>query len=329
VNPSARVARRPSLQNLWVFDLAPRVESIQQEVIDGLSRPQKELPPKLFYDRRGAQLFNAICATAAYYPTRTENSILRESADEIARAVGAGSAIIEFGAGEMEKIRILLPSLRPSIYAAIDISRDQLLRASEALALEYRRMAVMAVIGDYQSELETELELPPHARRVVFFPGSTIGNFEPLQARDFLQRVRALVGHTGGVLIGVDLQKPVDILNLAYNDPEGHTAAFNLNLLTRLNRELGADFDLSAFVHRAFYNVEQNRIEMHLRSLRRQTVHLGTHVFEFDEGETIHTENSYKYTAQSFVQMAREVGFAQSRMWSDADRLFGVFFLHN
>jgi len=329
VNLPARVARRPSLQNLWVFDLAPRVESIQQEVIEGLGQPQKALPPKLFYDRRGAELFNAICTTAAYYPTRTENGILRENAGEIAGSVGTGSAIIEFGAGEMEKIRILLPSLRPSIYAPIDISRDQLLRASEALATEYRRVSVFAVIGDYQSELESELELPQQTRRVVFFPGSTIGNFEPEQARSFLQRSRTLVGERGGMLIGVDLQKPVDILNLAYNDPEGYTAAFNLNLLVRLNRELGANFDLSAFAHLAFYNVEQHRIEMHLRSLRRQRVRIGAHRFEFAEGETIHTENSYKYTAQSFTEMARAVGFSNSRMWTDPNRLFGVFFLHN
>lgn len=329
MSSSARVARNNTPRNLWLIDLAPRVESIQREVIQGLSQTRKQLPPKLFYDRRGAELFNAICATAAYYPTRTENEILRHAAPEIAQSVGEAACIIEFGAGEMEKIRLLLPNLRPSIYAGIDISRDQLLRTSASLAIDHPWLSVLAVVGDYHSELEAELKLPAQARRVVFFPGSTIGNFEPDQAREFLHRVRALVGSDGGLLIGVDLQKPVDILTLAYNDPEGQTAAFNLNVLTRLNRELGADFDLSGFVHEASYNTQCNRIEMHLRSLRTQQVRIADHVFEFARNETIHTESSYKYTPESFIDLAREAGFSASRMWTDPKRFFGVFFVHN
>ena len=325
----ARGALRTEPRNLWIVDLAPAAESILQEVHAGLSQPQKQLPPKLFYDRRGAALFTAICGTQAYYPTRTENAILDRRALEIAREIGAGAAIIEFGAGQIEKIRRLLPSLRPAIYAALDISRDQLLQASSRLALDCPWLAVIAVIGDYGSELESGLGLPAGARRVVFFPGSTIGNFEPEQAQAFLQRARALVSGTGGMLIGVDLQKPVQVLDLAYNDPEGYTAAFNLNLLARLNRELGSDFDLAAFEHHAFYNVARTRIEMHLRSLRAQRVRIGSRVFRFTAGETIHTENSYKYTPAGFGQMARAAGFRGSRMWTDPDRLFGVFFLHN
>jgi dimethylhistidine N-methyltransferase len=325
----ARGALRTEPRNLWIVDLAPAAESILQEVYAGLSQAQKQLPPKLFYDRRGAALFTAICDTPAYYPTRTENSILDRRALEIAREIGTGAVIIEFGAGQIEKIRRLLPSLRPAIYAALDISRDQLLQASSRLALDCPWLAVIAVIGDYGSELESGLGLPAGARRVVFFPGSTIGNFEPEQAQAFLQRARALVGGTGGVLIGVDLQKPVRVLDLAYNDPEGYTAAFNLNLLARLNRELGADFDLAAFEHHAFYNVARNRIEMHLRSLRAQRVRIGSRVFRFTAGETIHTENSYKYTPVAFGEMARAAGFRGNRMWTDPDRLFGVFFLHN
>jgi len=325
----ARAALQPQPGNLWIVDLAPGAESTLQEACDGLSQTQKRLPPKLFYDRRGAALFAAICGTQAYYPTRTENAILDRRAGEIAREIGPGSAIIEFGAGQVEKIRWLLPRLRPAVYAALDISREQLVQASERLALDYPWLAVVGVIGDYGSQLESELTLPTGARRVVFFPGSTIGNFEPEQARAFLRRARALVGSAGGVLIGVDLQKPVRVLDLAYNDPEGYTAAFNLNLLARLNRELGADFNLAAFEHKAFYNVARGRIEMHLRSLRGQRVRIASRVFNFAAGETIHTENSYKYTPQDFGHMARMAGFLGSRMWTDPERLFGVFFLHN
>jgi L-histidine Nalpha-methyltransferase len=329
VNLCALAAPRPFPRNLWVTDLEPLTESILREVIDGLSRRPKQLPPKLFYDRRGAELFTAICETQAYYPTRTENAILDHRALEIARAIGPHSAVIEFGAGEIQKIRRLLPALRPSTYAALDISRDQLLDAAANLAQDYSWLSVIAVIGDYQTELESELSLPAGARRVVFFPGSTIGNFEPQDARAFLERARDLVGDTGGVLLGVDLCKPVERLELAYNDPEGYTAAFNLNLLTRLNRELGADFDRSGFAHEAFFNRSDSRVEMHLRSVRAQRVHIGAHEFAFAKGESIHTENSYKYTPEGFAGMARTAGFKASRLWSDPEYLFGVFFLHN
>jgi dimethylhistidine N-methyltransferase len=325
----ARAALQLEPRNLWTVDLEPASGSILQEVYEGLSQARKQLPPKLFYDRRGAALFGAICGTQAYYPTRTENAILRRRAVEIAGEIGAGSAVIEFGAGQIEKIRLLLPSLRPTIYAALDISREQLVQASSRLAQDYPWLAVIAVIGDYGSPLEAQLTLPAYARRVVFFPGSTIGNFEPEQAVGFLQRVRTLVGDKGGMLIGVDLEKPVRILDLAYNDPEGYTAAFNLNLLARLNRELGADFELAAFEHHAFYNADRSRIEMHLRSLRAQRVRIGSRAFAFAAGETIHTENSYKYTPQAFGEMARAAGFPGSRMWTDPDHLFGVFFLHS
>jgi dimethylhistidine N-methyltransferase len=329
VNLSARAVRRPAPHNLFVVDLAPRTESFEREVAAGLSRSPKTLPPKFFYDQRGAQLFTAICGTRAYYPTRTENRILVQSSSEIAAAIGRGTVIIEYGAGEIDKVRRLLPSARPAMYVGLDISGDQLVRASTAFALDHPWLSVVAVIGDYHSELEAELTLPAHARRIVFFPGSTIGNFEPDDAREFLRRVRALVGESGGIVIGVDLQKHVDVLNLAYNDPQGYTAAFNLNLLARMNRELGADFDLSAFAHRAFYNAERARIEMHLLSVREQRVHIGGRAFAFAAGETIHTENSYKYTPESFSALAREAGFGAQRMWTDPAHWFGVFFLHN
>ena len=326
---SVRAARQTVPRNLCVVDLEPQAESILQEVASGLGRAQKQLPPKLFYDRRGAELFAAISKTQAYYPTRTENAILSERAGEIGEAVGPASALIEFGAGEILKVRRLLPRLRPSTYAGLDISRDQLLRASSDLAFDYPWLSVIAVVGDYHAPLESELVLPQHARRVVFFPGSTIGNFEPHEAAAFLERTRALVGAGGGALIGVDLQKPVDVLDLAYNDPQGYTAAFNLNLLTRINRELGGDFDVAAFEHVAYYNQKDARIEMHLRSLRAQRVHVAEWTYSFAAGETIHTENSYKYTAASFSALARAAGFDHCRTWTDPKQLFAVVFVHN
>jgi len=329
VNLSARAVRRPAPRNLFVLDLAPLAESFAEEVVQGLSRLPKTLSPKFFYDQRGAQLFTCICTTRAYYPTRTENRILSEHAWHIAHAIGPSAVIIEYGAGEIEKVRRLLPAAHPAMYVGLDISGDQLVRASAALALDYPWLQVVAVIGDYQSELESELTLPDSARRIVFFPGSTIGNFEPHAALGFLQRVRKLVGDEGGIVIGVDLQKPVDVLNLAYNDPQGYTAAFNLNLLVRMNRELDADFDLRGFSHRAFYSAERARIEMHLVSERAQSVHIAGRTFEFAAGETIHTENSYKYTPESFASLARQAGFSELEMWTDAARWFGVFFLHN
>ena len=329
MNLCAHVARKSLPRNLCVVDLAPRTESILQEVVAGLAHPRKQLPPKLFYDRRGAELFLAICRTQAYYPTRTENGILSERAGEIAQAVGAGAILIEFGAGEIQKVRHLLSRLRPSTYAALDISRAQLLKASSALASDYPWLSVIAVVGDYHAPLESELVLPKGARRVVFFPGSTIGNFEPEDAVAFLRRARGLVGDNGGVLIGVDLQKRTEILDLAYNDPEGYTAAFNLNVLARINRELNADFDLTAFEHLAFYNAQRSRIEMHLTSLPAQSARLAGHAFVFAAGETIHTENSYKYTPSGFSALARDAGFRLSQMWTDRANLFAVFFLHN
>src|SRR5689334_12779608 len=207
VNLSARAARRPAPRNLFVLDLAPRSESFEREVVEGLSRSPKTLPPKFFYDRRGAELFTLICGTRAYYPTRTENQILLQSSQEIARAIGPGAVLIEYGAGEIEKVRRLLQSAHPAMYVGLDISGDQLVRASGQLALDYPWLSVVAVIADYQVELESQLDLPADARRIVFFPGSTVGNFEPEQARAFLARARRLVGAQGGMVIGVDLQK--------------------------------------------------------------------------------------------------------------------------
>jgi dimethylhistidine N-methyltransferase len=325
LHPTEAKASPP--QNLTVLDLAPRVPSLLGEVLAGLSLPRKSLPPKLFYDDRGAQLFNAICATQAYYVTRTEDAILRACAGEIAAAVGQGATIVEPGAGDMRKIRILLPLLRARLYVPVDISAAQLVAAAHALAREFAWLRVMAVAADFHGSELAGVTALGSGRRVMFFPGSTIGNFEPAQAVDFLRSAGALIGDDGRILIGVDLRKSKVRLDLAYNDPEGWTARFNLNMLARLNREMGADFDLAAFAHQAFYNEDAGRIEMHLVSMRSQAVVIAARRFAFNRGETIHTENSYKYTTQGFLTLAREAGFASHRVWTDAAGWFGVFCL--
>ena len=296
-------------------------------MLAGLSAARKSLPPKLFYDAHGAWLFTRICTTPAYYPTRTETGILRRCAREIAQAIGPGATLIEPGAGDMRKVRLLLPAVRPSAYVPVDISIDQLRTEARLLAHEHPWLAITAIAADFHDPALQPLIAAHGGRRVLFFPGSTIGNFEPAQARDFLARARALLGPGGAVLLGVDLQKPAAVLDLAYNDPEGYTARFNLNLLARLNREVGARFDLAAFTHRAGYNEAAQRIEMHLVSRCAQTVEVAGQPIAFGAGETIHTENSYKYTPEGVKRMARAAGFATCRPWTDPAGWFGVFLL--
>ena len=327
MHPARTIAPSPAPANLSVVDLAPRTSSLLAEVLAGLSQPQKRLSPKLFYDARGAELFNRICLTQAYYPTRTERAILEQHAADIAGQAGTGAVVVEPGAGDMRKIRLLLPALRPQSYVPIDISLVQLLEEAERLAREYPWLEVVAVNGDFNGRELQSMVRPQPARKLVFFPGSTIGNFEPSEAYSFLRRARELVGADGGVLIGVDLHKSTRILERAYNDPEGYTAQFNLNVLARLNREMGADFDLDAFAHRAFYDPRARRIEMHLVSRRQQSVAIAGGDFSFVAGETIHTESSYKYSPEGFAALGREAGFGSYRLWSDEAGWFGVFFL--
>lgn len=320
-------AQLPLPRNLTVVDLAPSVSSLLAEVLSGLAEPQRRLPPKLFYDARGVELYNRICTTQAYYPTRTEREILARHARDIAQAVGTGAVVVEPGAGDMRKIRLLLSSLRPRAYVPIDLALGQLRAEAEVLAREQPQLEVTAVSADFYSPgLQARLLREP-GRKVVFFPGSTIGNFEPPEALAFLRRARALAGEGGAALIGVDLHKPAAILERAYDDPEGYTAQFNLNLLARLNREMGADFDLGAFAHRAFYNEHASRIEMHLVSRRAQTVRIAGRRVEFAAGETIHTENSYKFALQALSGLARDCGFDSVRAWTDPAAWFGVFLL--
>ena len=294
------------------------------DVIAGLTARPKQLPPKYFYDEAGAQLFEEITALPEYYPTRCELAILRERAADIARFFPEGSALIEFGSGSSKKVRIVLASA-PTIaaYVPVDISSQMLVQEAEELRRDHPRLAVLPVEADFMQPFA----LPPAVAgqpHIGFFPGSTIGNFEPHQACSFLRHAGRMLGRGATLIIGVDLVKDASILNAAYDDAAGVTAKFNLNLLTRINRELDGHFDLDSFSHHAFYNSERHRIEMHLASKKRQKVRVAGRLIEFRAGETIHTENSYKYTLESFGALARGSGWNPVSVWTDAGANFSV-----
>ena len=295
----------------------------RQDVVAGLSLPQKALPPKYFYDRAGSRLFERICRLREYYLTRAELSLTRANIKAIARFAGSGGVLMEYGSGESRKSRLLLHAMRPSVYMPVDIDADALRRAAAKLARELPALRILPVAGDFSRPLDLP-RLAGRDRRVVYFPGSTIGNLSPAEAQAFLRMTRGQVGPRGAMLVGVDLKKDANVLHAAYNDSRGVTAAFNLNLLARINRELGADFDLRRFAHYAFYNATLGRIEMHLVSLAAQTVNVGDHRFAFDLGETIHTENSYKYSVEEFRAVAAEAGFDGAKVWIDRGGLFSL-----
>jgi dimethylhistidine N-methyltransferase len=318
--------RAPRAARLAFHDHHPQANDFLRDVIHGLSRHPRRIGPKYFYDERGSQLFDAICRTPEYYPTRTEIGILECHADDIARHVGKRCVLIEPGSGNSRKVRILLDRLRPLGYLPIDISRNYLRATAGHVAAEYPWLAVHAVCADYTAPL-TLPDCPPGAQRLVFFPGSTIGNFDPAPAAAFLRNMARLAGPDGGLLIGVDLKKDPDVLHAAYNDAQGITAAFNLNLLTRINRELRADFDLARFHHCAFYSTDHGRIEMHLVSADDQQVQVGDRRFDFVRDESIHTENSYKYSVGEFQELAQGAGWTPVAVWTDPARLFSVHYL--
>lgn len=316
-------AERGTEGRVRFIDLHPRPDDLCAEVLQGLAQSPKRLAPKWFYDQTGSRLFEAITELPEYYPTRTEIGILRQYGQEIAEHLGRGKVLIELGSGSSLKIQLLLAALRPRLYVPIDISRDHLIASAQALAQRFPDLEIQAVCADYSQPLALHLEAD-WGERAAFFPGSSIGNFDPPEARAFLQRVAKLLGPGGALLIGVDLIKDRAILEPAYDDAQGVTAAFNLNLLARLNRELGADFDLERFRHRACFNAEASRIEMHLVSTCRQQVHIAGQVFAFAEGEGIHTESSYKYSIQGFQRLARSAGFVCERVWTDEQGWFSV-----
>lgn len=305
-----------------------RHSEFRQDVLDGLGGEPKSLPCKHFYDQRGSQLFDQICELPEYYPTRTELSIMRENAAEIAAAIGPGVALVEYGAGSSTKICLLLDELvEPAAYLPVDISADHLHAAARRLASDYPAVDIAPVAADFTKPFE----LPGLAREAshaaVYFPGSTIGNFEPEAAQGLLRQISDLVGVGGGLVIGIDLQKDRAVLEAAYNDAAGVTAAFNKNLLERINQELDADIDTDAFRHRAVYEDQFGRISISLVSEQAQTAVIEGERIEFAAGEAIHTEYSHKYTIPGFAELAGEAGFALHASWTDPQDWFAVLHL--
>lgn len=307
------------------IDTAKKI--FRDEVLAGLSKSARRLPCKFFYDEQGAQLFRQICELPEYYVTRTEIEILRLHGAEIAAALGPQIELIGLGTGAGTKTKILLEELeRPAVYVPIDISKEQLEKSSERFRKMFPNLQILPVAADYLEPFELPLPRQLSSRSVIYFPGSTIGNFEPDDASEFLSRLVELAGEGGGLLIGVDLQKDRHVIETAYNDSAGVTAKFNKNLLARINRELGADFDLAHWQHYAIYNPADGRIEIYLISEIDQTVRIGERAFQFRAGEKILTEYSYKHTIGGFIMLARQAGFEFQQIWTDDERWFGVFY---
>ena len=307
-------------------DRAVEDAELVASVLDGLAARPKRLASKWLYDARGSKLFDSICELDAYYPTRTETGILAAHATRLAGFVPAGAALVELGSGSSAKTRILLDALdQLAVYVPVDISADHLRHAAAGLAADYPRLPVWPVVGDFTAGLPLPGELDD-APKLLFFPGSTLGNLEPDDAVALLRQLRE-GANVVGFVIGIDLEKDVARLRAAYDDPEGVTAAFNTNLLVRLNRELDADFDLSAFAHEARWNAERRRIEMHLVSRRAQEVRVAGRHVAFADGESIHTENSHKYTLDGFAELAARGGWRTRERWVDDGELFSVHLL--
>ena len=298
------------------------------EVVEGLSRPLKALPSRLFYDERGSQLFERITELDEYYLTRTEMAIMREHAAEMARALGAGCLLIEYGAGSCTKTRFLLDHLPgPAGYIPVDVSASYLEHVAADLRAEYPGLPVLPVAADFTEPFQVPHPPRPERRRAVYFPGSTIGNFEHATALRLLRQMAEMAGRGGYVLLGIDMDKDPAVLDAAYNDSKGVTAEFNLNLLAHVNRLLGANFDLAAFTHRAICNRQLRRIEMYLDSLRDQTVSVDGRQFKIGRGEPVLTEYSHKYTPESFASMAGQAGLAPRCTWTDDAGMFSVVLL--
>jgi dimethylhistidine N-methyltransferase len=317
-----------SVDRITHSDFKPGLESFLAEVLIGLHKPQKELPSKYFYDARGSQLFERICELKEYYITRIEASIMQAHIREMVELIGPQVLVIEHGCGNCEKVRFLIDHLHdPAAFIPIDISQKQLLNVSKELASIYPRLQVLPVCADYTNSFALPIPKQSSKRTVVYFPGSTISNFDPIPAKHFLEHVANLCRPDGALLIGVDLKKDPAVLHSAYNDSAGITAAFNLNLLERINRELYSDFQLDGFQHYAFYNPRESRIEMHLISQRDQVVHINRQTISFARGESIWTESSYKYNLDEFEQMAAAAGFRVERVWVDERQWFSVQYL--
>ena len=308
------------------FDLAPVLREMREEVLEGLSAPQKSLSPKFFYDEHGSQLFDEITRLPEYYPTRTETELFETHSEKIASHFTGAVTLLEYGSGSSRKIRALLEGMKPAAYVPLDISGEHLETSAKTLQADYDWLDIYAVCADYSQSIVLPPEIPLN-QPMAFFPGSSIGNFAPDRAAEFLGRVRSLVGSGGKLLIGVDRKKDKAVLESAYNDAAGVTAAFNLNVLTHLNRELSGDFDITKFAHRAIYNDQVGSIQMYLESKVAQRVELGGQTIEFAASEEIHTENSYKYHPEEFEALAAQAGWQSELHLTDADDYFSVFLL--
>jgi len=312
--------------DLPLFDHAPKPDDLRSEVLAGLRQPQKQLPAKFFYDERGSRLFDQICELEEYYLTRTEMAIMQQHRRQMAECIGHDALVVELGSGSSRKTRLLLEALETPVgYVPIDISREHLISAAEMLAKRFPDVEVLPVCADYHQPFALPEPQQPAARTVAYFPGSTIGNLHHEDARQFLKQIAQLVGDGGGLLIGVDLRKDPAILVPAYSDAKGVTAAFNFNLLYRINRELGADFKVDQFRHEARWNATLGRMESHLLSVCRQTVTVGGESFRLEQNESIWTECSYKYTLDEFARLAED--FTVRQVWTDEAGYFSVQYL--
>lgn len=300
----------------------------RRDLVRGLAARPKVLPSKYFYDARGAELFDRICQLEEYYLTRTETQLMERHVGEMTALMGARCRLVEYGSGSSIKTQILLDHLHdPASYVPIDISAAYLAMSTKRLRSRYPTLEITPVVADYTGDVPLPPPTSDTSRTIVYFPGSTIGNFEPKEAADFLRHVALVAAPNGALLVGVDLKKDKALLESAYDDAEGVTAAFNLNVLARANRELGTDFDLHAFDHRALYNEQLGRIEMYLVSRLAQHVRLDGRSFSFEAGEAMRTEYSYKYSIADFEALASEAGFSRQRTWTDERRLFSIHYL--
>jgi len=335
-NQISQQAKQESRRGLKFFDDQPVAEDILTEVIAGLTQPQKVLPAKYFYDEKGSKLFEAITQLPEYYPTRVEIDLLRQHRETIAQLVKDDVWLLEYGSGASLKIRLLLQAIRPNCYVPMDISKDFLLASAESLMEDYPWLNVYAACVDYSQPVRLPADMITSAQKLGFFPGSSIGNFSPQEAQIFLQGVRQTLGKDGAMLIGIDLQKDKQVLEAAYNDCQGVTAAFNFNILQHINSVLGTQFNIEHFEHKAIYSEEKSRIEMHLISTMDQIVRISdsndpdgeSAQIIFKPGETIHTENSYKYSKQGFTDLVEGAGFEVRECWSDDKEYFAMFYLH-
>ena len=314
-------------QNLQLFDAHPAVADVKSEVLAGLAKSQKTLPAKFFYDQRGSRLFEAITQLPEYYLTRTEIGLLRQHGNEIAELVGQGSVLMEYGSGASIKIRQLLEALQPDCYVPMDISKDFLIASANKLLDDYPWLSIYAGCVDYSQPLQLPKTLAEAPHKLGFFPGSSMGNFTPAESQAFLRRARTTLGNGGRFLLGIDLAKEEAVLHAAYNDCQGVTASFNKNILRHLNHTLQASFSEELFDHQARFNRSHSRVEMHLVSKIDQMVHVAGTTIVLRKGESLHTENSYKYRMESLQWMARQAGFEIEKRWIDDNEYFALVML--